>query len=103
MGVVEVEDMRADAVDQRRVQHVHPLGPAEDARLGRPAERSQRIDRDRHRLVPGGADGAAEPVQEGAQTLMPDIRRQVLITGGSEMARQQACHRRRQLDGCGVG
>ena len=33
MGVIEVEHMRTDAIDQRRVHDVEPLGAAEHARL----------------------------------------------------------------------
>jgi hypothetical protein len=70
--VVEVEGVRADAVDQRRAGHVHALAPAEQGGLRRGLKRLHRRQRGAGSVVVRGADGAADPVDEGAVRLVVD-------------------------------
>ena len=95
--VVEVEDVRADAVHQRRVQHVHSLAPAEHRGLRRTRERRQRADGGIERLVARSAHGAAGPVEQRPLRFLPDRRRNVGIGGADDVAGQGARDARARL------
>jgi hypothetical protein len=64
VGIVEVEHVRAHAIQQRRARDVQPLFTAEKGCLRRPRERSDSGERPVDRFVPSGADRAAEPVEQ---------------------------------------
>jgi hypothetical protein len=64
--VVEVERVRGDAVHERSARHVDLVVAPQDARLSGGLEHPDRAERGFGRLVPGGADRAADPVEEGA-------------------------------------
>src|SRR5690606_29649357 len=71
MGVVIVEDMRGNAVDERGMKLVQTFLAPDD----RCALRAREGNRDGkgaiHRFVLAAADRAAQPVDEGAQALGP--------------------------------
>jgi len=67
--------VRADAVHQRGVQHVHPLAPSEQAGLAGPGERAQRANGDVDGRLLRTADGTADPVEQGAARLGTNGRR----------------------------
>ena len=75
--VVEIEDVRADAVHQRGVQHVHAFVAAEHGGLRGPGEWRERGDRDVDGLVARSADRAADPVQQGAGRLLAHGGREI--------------------------
>ena len=70
VGVVEVEHVRADAVEQRGMQDVEPLAAAEHRGLGCACHRRERGQRDVHALMVRAADCTAEPVDEGARRMV---------------------------------
>ncbi len=88
--VVEVEGVRADAVDQRGAGHVDLLARGR-ARwpAARAAASAPRPARPR-RLVVGGADGAAEPVEEGAMRFVLDRIAPAARRMAGDEARQDA-------------
>src|SRR5581483_5810418 len=71
MSIVEVEYVRADAVDQRGVQYIQPLAPPEHARLRSTGKFRERRQRTLDGFVPATADGAADPIQKRSQRLAP--------------------------------
>jgi hypothetical protein len=64
MRVVEIEDVRGNAVDERGVQEVELVAAAEDCGLARSRERAHRRQRAVDRRMDGAADGAPGPVEE---------------------------------------
>src|SRR5262249_47297514 len=62
--VVEVERVRADAVEQRRARRVDTLAAAEDRSLRRGLEILERRERRLDRCMARRADGAADPVEQ---------------------------------------
>ena len=90
--VVEVEDVRADAVEQGGAEDVDAFAAAEDAGLGRAAERTERANRDIDRLVAGRTHGASEPVEERAHRVCANRRRQVTGFRGDDVAGERAGH-----------
>ena len=68
--VVEVEGVRGDAVDQRGAGHVDPLGAAQHAGLRGGLQQLHGGQRRIGGFVVRGADGAAQPVEEGAVRLV---------------------------------
>jgi len=66
MGVVEVEHVGADAVDERGVERVHPLGAAEQGGAARLRERRERGD--------GVADGLLRRTADGTATQLRSVR-----------------------------
>ena len=73
MGVVEVEHVARDAVEQGGVHHVEMLAAAQDRGLSGACEGGQRRDGAVQRLVTRATDGAAHPVQEGGHAGLADI------------------------------
>ena len=72
VGVVEVEGVRGDAVDQRGAGHVHLFGAAQHAGLRRGLQQLDRGQGGIGGFVVRRTDGAAQPVQEGAVRFMID-------------------------------
>jgi hypothetical protein len=73
MGVVIVEHMRGNAVDQRGVEFVEPLGAADHLRAFGAGKHAHGVERPVDGFVACAADGAAEPVDEGPDTLGANI------------------------------
>ena len=90
VGVVVIEDVRADAVHQGRVQHVQLFLAPEHRRLAGPRKRRQRRNRDIHGFVPRAADRAARPIQQRALRFLANRSREVLVFRGDHIARQLA-------------
>ena len=65
VGVVKVEHMAGNAVQQGGVHHVEMLATTQDGRLGGTSEGSQRGDGAVQRFMLRAADCATHPVQEG--------------------------------------
>ncbi len=76
MRVVEVEHVRADRIDERCVEYVEPLAPAEHGRLRRPREFAQARQRGIDGGIVAAAERAAEPVKQRALRLVPHFARQ---------------------------
>jgi hypothetical protein len=77
MGVVEIEKIRRDGIDERRPHRIEPFGPADDGRVRRTAEWQQCPQGDRDRRIMGRADGCGEKIQDrplGLMLLRRDIR-----------------------------
>ena len=70
--IVEIEGMRADAVQERRARNIDPLATASDGRLRRGLENLYCSQRPLGCLVPGGTDRATQPIQKSAVRLMVD-------------------------------
>src|SRR5262249_48147132 len=70
--VVEVEGVRGDAVDERGARHVDLLAAARDGGLRRGLQFGDGGQRGVGRFVLRRADGATEPVEEGAVRLVVD-------------------------------
>ena len=87
MGIVVVQNMRADAVDQSGVQDIEPLLSSEDARLCGPRKRCER----RHRNVDGfmmrTANRASNPVEQGARRFLANGWRQICKLRGDDVSR----------------
>ena len=67
VGVVEVEHVGAQAVEQRRMQRIDPFRAAQHRRPGFSHEGSQGLQRDVHRFVARAAHRAAHPVEQRAR------------------------------------
>ncbi len=92
MGVVKIEHVRADAVDQRRAQRIRTLAPAQELRLWRAEKRLQRGHRVIDRFMMRGTDGTAQPVEQGARGFVHHVGRQVLRARRDEVPGQCLCH-----------
>ena len=68
--VVEVEHVGRRRVEERRGQHVGPLGPAEHGGLRRPADRAEHRGRVLERGVAASAERGAEMVEQRALGLV---------------------------------
>ena len=90
MRVVEVEHVRADAVQQCRMKDIHALGTPEHGGLRRTAERLHRRERALHGLVTAAADRAAEPVEQRARSLVTHAFRDVLPARSHQVAGEGA-------------
>jgi hypothetical protein len=101
MRVVEIEHVRGDAVDERRMQEVELVAAAEHARLTRPDERLDRCKGVVDRRVDGAADGAAGPIEKGADGLRIDRVRNV-VRNGSDREVGQNLGDLGAIDGGGV-
>jgi hypothetical protein len=77
VGVVKVEHVGADAVDERRMQDIHALAAPEHRRLGRTAKRLNCRQRAFHGFMAAAADGATEPVQDGAARFVAHALRDI--------------------------
>ena len=66
VGVVKVKGVRADAIQQGGAGHVHPVAPAQHGGLGRGRQLHHGGQGRHHGLMARRADGAADPVGEGA-------------------------------------
>ena len=84
--VVEVLDVRRDAVQQRGVQRVRPLRPAEHGRVGRAEHRAERVDRDVDRRVWRATERAPDDVDQRAPSLVHHVGRDVIRPAGGEPA-----------------
>src|SRR5262249_61062202 len=69
VGVVEVEHVRSDALEQRSKQAIRPLASAGQRRLRRSGEGREAREGDVDRFMIRAADGAAGPVHERADRL----------------------------------
>ncbi len=90
VGVVEIENMARHAIDEGGVHDIEPLAAAEQRGLRRAREGRERRDRDLHGLMTRSADRNADPVQQRPHAFLANIRRQVVIGGGHEIARKRA-------------
>src|SRR5215471_92111 len=90
VGVVIVEYMGADAVDERRMQNVETLVPSENGGLGLSREWRKRRDCNPHGFVPRAADGAAYPIQQCARRLFADRRWKIREFCGHNVASELA-------------
>ncbi len=77
--VVEIEDVRAGAVQERGQHRIDSFAPPEHRRLRRPRELNERGEGAVYRLVPASAYRAAHPVEERPRRLVPDFLRDVTI------------------------
>ena len=59
-SVVEIVDMRADAVHQRRVQRIEAFGASQNACGGRAGVRAEGADGDIDGFIVAASEGAAE-------------------------------------------
>ena len=84
--VVEVLDVRRDAVQQRGVQRVRALRPAEHGRVGRAEHRAERVDRDVDRRVWRATERAPDDVDQRAPSLVHHVGRDVIRPAGGEPA-----------------
>ena len=75
MGVVEIEGVRGDAVDQRRVGDIHPIGAPQHRRLRGRLEDLDRTQRGPCGFVMRCADGTTQPVQKSPVGFMLDFGR----------------------------
>ena len=86
--VVEVEHVRAHAVQKRHGERIHPFAPADHRGLGRAGKRGERGNRVVESLVTRAAKRAAHPVDDGAPRLAHDRRRDVFGTSTDNVARE---------------
>src|SRR5262245_54411405 len=66
MCIVIVENVRADAIDQRCIQNIEPFFSAKNAGLWGPGKRRHGGKRDVYRFVTRAAERAAHPIQQRA-------------------------------------
>src|ERR1700722_960727 len=90
VGVVEVEDVRADAVQEGGVHDVEAFLAAEQSGLWGTGERGDGGEGDLDCFVVGSAYGDAHPVQQRAGGFGAGGFRQVLETGGDDVAGEGA-------------
>src|SRR5262245_25880769 len=88
MGVIVIENVRADTVDQSGIQDVEPLFSAKDARLRRSGKGAHCGKRDTHSFVTGAAKRASNPIQKGTCRFLQDRSRKLRGFGGYDVARQ---------------
>src|SRR5580704_11864306 len=81
VGIVVVENMTRDAVDESGVHDVEAFAAPEKRCLGRTRERPERRCCDMHRLMMRAANGDAHPVQQRSHPLLADVPRQIVISG----------------------
>jgi hypothetical protein len=96
----EIENMARDAVDEGGVHDVEPLAAAEQRGLRRARERRERRDRDLDGLMTRSADCDADPAQQRPRAFLANVRRQVVIGCGHEIAREGASHAFRRCAIC---
>jgi hypothetical protein len=92
MGVVEVEDMAADAVQEGGIHDVETVAAAQQAGLGRARERGQRGTA--RSTVSWCEPPTATPIQFSS-VRVPSLRTfagKVLVTGADDVAGQGARH-----------
>ena len=65
--IVEVEDMRTCAVDQRRVERIETFPPSKDRGLRRPGKRLYRAEGSFHSCMSRCSDRAGKEVEHGAR------------------------------------
>jgi hypothetical protein len=75
MRIVEVEDVRANPVDQGRLQRIKALRAPENGGLWTPGERLECCNRYPDCIVARPADRASDPVAEGSNSLTSDLIR----------------------------
>ena len=74
MSVIKIKHMRADAVDQRRMQAIGALAAAEDLRLRLTCKRQYRGEHVVDGFVARRADRTAAPVEQCACRFMAHVR-----------------------------
>ena len=77
MGIVEIQQVGRDRIDEGRAERIEPLRPADDRRCRGAAERRQRPQRGRDGRIIGRAERGCEEIQDRAfrfVTLRGDIR-----------------------------
>src|SRR5215831_19552824 len=79
MRIVVIENVRADAVDQRCIQNIESFFSAKNAGLCRPGKKSHRRNGNAYRFVTRAAQRAAHPIQKRACRFLSD--RSGKITG----------------------
>src|SRR5439155_14980671 len=72
MRIVEVEDVRADAVHQRGIEDVHALGSSEQGRLTGTGEWSQCRHDIADRVFMAAADSASDPIEQRSLGFVSD-------------------------------
>jgi hypothetical protein len=72
MRIVEVEDMRTDAVHQRGIEDVHAFGSSEQSCLTGTGEWSQCCDHIADRIVMAAADRASDPIEQRSLGFVSD-------------------------------
>ena len=90
MGVVEIEHVRAHAVDEGRVQDVETLAPAQHCGLGWAGKRRHRRQRALDGFMPRTADRATEPVQQCPCGLMAHGFGDVLVARSGQVPGERA-------------
>src|SRR6185312_7458148 len=76
--VVEIVDVRADSVHQRRVQRVHPLAASQNVRGGLAGIRSQSLDGTIYRRIDAAAQRASDVIYDGPASLVTNVLRDAL-------------------------
>ena len=88
MGIVEIEHVGANAIQQRGMEHVRPLGAAEQRRLACPEKGRQGRHRIGHRLMLRTAQSAADPIEERAFGFMAHRLRHICEARQGDEPRQ---------------
>jgi hypothetical protein len=97
MRIVEIENMRTDAVQQRRMQNIGALGAAQQLRLRHAEKRRKCAARAGHRIVARSPYRTAEPIEQPARRLVDDRGGQIIETRVDDITRE------RSRDGGGHG
>ena len=71
--VIVFEDMRADAIDQRRMQRIHSFRPGQKAGRGLPEIRLESLERSLDCRLLASSNRTADVIEQSAARLMPHI------------------------------
>jgi hypothetical protein len=88
VGIVEIEDVGARRVQERRAQRVHALVAADDDRLPAIGKRGERLQGDLDRAAAAARQRHGEVVHERALGLVRDVRWNVAPAGVDDEARK---------------
>jgi hypothetical protein len=99
VGIVIIENMTRDAVDESGVHDVEAFAAPEKRCLRRARERAQRRRGDIHRLMMRASDGDAHPVQQRSHSFFANVLRQIVISGRDQITSEGFRDVRRRLRG----
>ena len=97
MRIVEVEDVRADAVHQRGIEDVHALGSSEQGRLTGTGEWSRCRDDIADRVFMAAADRASDPIEQRSLGFVSDGLGNIVKARRDDELRQMTCQTFRVL------
>lgn len=89
VGIVKIEDMAADAIDEGGVHDIQALASAKQADLPGAGKRAYGGHCPVHGRMVRPADGDANPIEQGADAFLAHACRQVIMAGPDDITRER--------------